>query len=111
MQHYNHMISPVNIQQSNISVSGSLSGTEHAVRTLPGRTGIGVTDGMNKNMPICRPPFQGSTSSSVLSPSSLVGIPNPVNLHSGPLSAQGNSCLRHHEALHLVREISNNFFG
>ncbi|XP_044504174.1 chromatin modification-related protein EAF1 B-like isoform X2 [Mangifera indica] len=108
MQHYNQMLSGRNMQQSNLSASGALSGAERGVRMLPGGNGMGVMCGINRSMPITRPGFQGMgsspmlTSGSMLS-SSMVGMPSPVNMHSGAGPGQGNPILRPREAMHMMR--------
>ncbi|KAI4356403.1 hypothetical protein L6164_000428 [Bauhinia variegata] len=106
MQQYNQMLSGRNIQQS--PVPGSLSGSERGVRMLPGGSSMGMMTGMNRNVAMSRPGFQGMASPSMLSSgsmlsSSMVGMPSPVNMHSGVSSGQGNSMLRPREALHMMR--------
>ncbi|XP_048137767.1 chromatin modification-related protein EAF1 B-like isoform X3 [Rhodamnia argentea] len=96
--------SPMNIQQPNLSVSGSLSMTDCDVRTKPGGNGVVVNSGTNGSMPMSPAVIHGMTSSSVLSTSSMVGMPSPVNMHPRPDSAQGNTTLQRREALHTVRE-------
>lgn len=103
MQHYNQMTSPMNFQQPYLSVSGSLSLTDCDVRMKPGRNSVVVNSGMDGSMPMSRPEIHGMTSSSVLSSSSMVGMPGPVNMHPRPDSAQVNSTLQPREALHSVR--------
>ncbi|XP_028207298.1 chromatin modification-related protein EAF1 B-like isoform X3 [Glycine soja] len=103
---YNQMLSGRNIQQS-MSVTGTLSGSDHGVRILPGGNGMGLMGGINKNMAM-RPGFQGMASPSMLNSgsmlsSSMVGMPSPVNMHSGVGPGQGNSILRPHENLHMMR--------
>ncbi|KAJ6343105.1 hypothetical protein OIU76_004944 [Salix suchowensis] len=107
VQHYNQMLSNRNLQQSNVSVSGSLSGADHGVRMLPDGNGMGIMPGMNRSMPLPRPGFQGIASPSMLNPGNLlspnmVGMPSPVNMHSGTGSGQGNS-MRPREAMHYMR--------
>ncbi|KAJ6680775.1 CHROMATIN MODIFICATION-RELATED PROTEIN EAF1 A-RELATED [Salix purpurea] len=107
VQHYNQMLSNRNLQQSNLSVSGSLSGADHGVRMLPDGNGMGIMPGMNRSMPLPRPGFQGIASPSMLNPGNLlspnmVGMPSPVNMHSGTGSGQGNS-MRPREAMHYMR--------
>ncbi|KAJ6401659.1 hypothetical protein OIU84_016957 [Salix udensis] len=107
VQHYNQMLSNRKLQQSNLSVSGSLSGADHGVRMLPDGNGMGIMPGMNRSMPLPRPGFQGIASPSMLNPGNLlspnmVGIPSPVNMHSGTGSGQGNS-MRPREAMHYMR--------
>ncbi|XP_056170193.1 chromatin modification-related protein EAF1 B-like isoform X3 [Syzygium oleosum] len=102
-QHYNQMTSPVNMQQPNLSVSGPLSVTDCDVRMKPGGNGVVVNSGMDGSMPMSRLEIHGMTSSSVLSTSSMMGMPSPVNMHPRPDSAQGNSTLQPREALHSVR--------
>ncbi|CAK7333927.1 unnamed protein product [Dovyalis caffra] len=107
MQHYNQILSSRNLQQSNLSVSGNLSGADRVVRMLPAGNGMGMMPGMNRSMPLPRPGFQGIASPSMLSSgnmlsSNMVGMPSPVNMHSGAGSGQGNS-MRPREALHMMR--------
>ncbi|KAL5794794.1 hypothetical protein ACOSP7_003388 [Xanthoceras sorbifolium] len=110
MQQYNPMLSGRNIQQSNLSAPGApgAPGAERGVRMLPGGNGMGVMSGMNRSMPMPRPGYQGMASSSMLNSgsmlsSSMVGMPSPVNMHSGAGSVQGNSMLRPREAMHMMR--------
>ncbi|PON70810.1 Octamer-binding transcription factor [Parasponia andersonii] len=108
MQKYNQVLSSRNIQQSSLPVPGSLSGSDRGVRMLPGGNGMGMMCGMNRSMPISRPGYQGMTSPSLLNSgsmlsSSMVGMPSPVNMHSGASSAQGNSMSRPREALQMMR--------
>lgn len=109
IQQYNQMISSRNMQQSTMSVPGSLSGSDRGgVRMLPGGNGMGMIGGINRNITMSRPGFQGMPSSSMLSSggmvsSSMVGMPTPVNMHSGVGAGQGNSMLRPREAVHVMR--------
>lgn len=108
MQQYNQMLSGRNIQQSSMSVPGALSGADRGVRMLPGGNGMGMMCGMSRGMPISRPGFQGMASSPMLNSgsmlsSSMVGMPSPVNMHSGAGPGQVNSMLRPREALHMIR--------
>nr|XP_008372482.2 chromatin modification-related protein EAF1 B-like isoform X1 [Malus domestica]XP_017187926.2 chromatin modification-related protein EAF1 B-like isoform X1 [Malus domestica]XP_028958333.1 chromatin modification-related protein EAF1 B-like isoform X1 [Malus domestica]XP_028958334.1 chromatin modification-related protein EAF1 B-like isoform X1 [Malus domestica] len=107
-RHYNQMLSGRNIQQSGLSVPGALPGTDRGVRMVPGGNGMGMMCGINRGMPVSRPGFQGMASSSMLNSgnmlsSSMVGIPSPVNMHSGAGSGQGNLMLRPRDALHMMR--------
>lgn len=102
MQHYNQMLSNRSLQQSNLPVSGALSGSDR-VRMLPGGNPVGMMSGMNRNMPLARPGFQAMSSSSMMNSSSMlssgmVGMPNP-----GSSSGQGNSMMRSREGLHMMR--------
>ncbi|XVE78092.1 hypothetical protein DITRI_Ditri13aG0116000 [Diplodiscus trichospermus] len=112
MQQYNQMLSGRNIQQSNLSLTGTLSGADRAVRMLAGGNGVGMMCGMNRSMPMSRPGFQGVASSAMLNSSSMlssnmVGIPSPVNMHSGPGSGQGNAILRPRDTMHVMRAQGN----
>ncbi|KAF7825770.1 chromatin modification-related protein EAF1 B-like isoform X1 [Senna tora] len=105
---YSQMISGRNIQQSSMSLPGSLSGSDRGVRMLQGGNGMGMMCGMNRSMGISRPGLQGMAPSSMLNSgnmlsSSMVGMPSPVNMHSGVGTGQGNSMLRPREALHMMR--------
>nr|KYP63473.1 Helicase SRCAP [Cajanus cajan] len=109
IQQYNQMISSRNMQQSTMSVPGSLSGSDRGgVRMLPGGNGMGMMGGINRSITMSRPGFQGMPSSSMLSSggmlsSSMVGMPSPVNMHSGVGAGQGNSMLRPRETVHMMR--------
>lgn len=89
MQQYNQMITNRNVPQSNLSPSGALPGTDRGVRVHPGSNGMGLVCGVNRNMPMARPGFQGIASS--------------TNMHSGVGSGQGSSMLRPREPLHMMR--------
>ena len=57
---------------------------------------------------LSRPGFQGMASSSVLTSgsmhsSSMVGMPSPVNMHSGVGTGPGNTILRPREPIHMMR--------
>ena len=102
------MISGRNMQQSSMSGPGPLSGSDRGVRILPGGNGMGMMGGINRSIAMSRPGFQGTGSSSMLSSggmisSSMVGMPSPVNVHSGVGAGPGNSLLRPREALHMMR--------
>ncbi|KAM5563088.1 hypothetical protein ABKV19_018000 [Rosa sericea] len=111
MQHYNQMLSGRNIQQPSLSVPGALpGGTDRGVRMVPGANGMGMMCGMNRST-MSRPGFQGMASSSMLNTgsmlsSSMVGIPSPVNMHSGAGSGPGNLMLRPREG-HMMRPAHN----
>ncbi|XWS36570.1 hypothetical protein CRYUN_Cryun20dG0096000 [Craigia yunnanensis] len=112
MQQYNQMLSGRNIQQSNLSLPGAVSGADHGVRMLPSGNGMGMMCGMNRSIPMSRPGFQGMASSAMLNSGSMlspnmVGIPNTVNMHSGPGSGQGNSMLRPRDTMHMMRAQGN----
>ncbi|XP_038704899.1 chromatin modification-related protein EAF1 B-like isoform X2 [Tripterygium wilfordii] len=103
---YSHMLGGRSMQQPNLSASGVLPGADRGVRMMPG--GNGMMCGMNRSMPMSRPGFQGMPSAAMLHSSSMlsssgVGMPSSVNMHSGAGSGQGNSMLRPHEALHMIR--------
>ncbi|XP_011024664.1 PREDICTED: uncharacterized protein LOC105125769 isoform X3 [Populus euphratica] len=105
MQHHNQMLPSRNLQQSNMSVSGAVSGADRGVRMLSSGNGMGMMPGMNRSMPLPRPGFQGTASSSMLNSGSMlsnnvVGMPSPVNMHT--VSGQGN-LMRPREALHMLR--------
>ncbi|XP_039032556.1 chromatin modification-related protein EAF1 B-like isoform X1 [Hibiscus syriacus] len=95
-----------NIQQSNFSLPGAVSGSDRMVRMLPGGNNLGMMCGINRSMPMSRPGFQGMTSSAMLNSSSmlssnLVGMPSPVHMHPG--SGQVNSMLRPRDTKHMMR--------
>ncbi|XVF32192.1 hypothetical protein REPUB_Repub17cG0060900 [Reevesia pubescens] len=107
MQQYNQMLSGRNIQQPNLSLPGAVSGSDRGVRMLPSANGMGMICGMNRSMPMSRPGFQGMASSPMLNAgsmlsSNIVGMPSPVNMHSGPGSGQGNSMLRPRDTMHRM---------
>ncbi|KAG4120457.1 hypothetical protein ERO13_D11G144700v2 [Gossypium hirsutum] len=97
-----------NVQQSNLSLPGAVSGSDRMVRVLSGNN-LGMMCGINRSMPISRPGFQGMTSSAMLNSGSMLssnlvgGMQNPVNMHSGPGSGQGNSMLRPRDTKHMMR--------
>jgi hypothetical protein len=104
MQPY-QMLPSRNLQQSNMSVSGAVSGADRGVRMLSSGNGMGMMPGMNRSMPLPRSGFQGTASSSMLNSGSMlsnnvVGMSSPVNMHTG--SGQGN-LMRPREALHMLR--------
>ncbi|KAE8685067.1 Helicase/SANT-associated, putative isoform 2 [Hibiscus syriacus] len=108
IQQYNQMLSGRNIQQSNLSLAGAVSGSDHGVRMLPASNGMGMMPGINRSMSMSRPGFQGMASSAVLNSGSMLssnmsGMPSTVNVHSGPGSGQSNSMLRRHDTTHVVR--------
>ncbi|XP_061367832.1 chromatin modification-related protein EAF1 B-like isoform X2 [Gastrolobium bilobum] len=108
IQQYNQMLSGRNVQQSSMSLSGTLSGSDRGVRMLPGGNGMGLMGGISRSMAKCRPGLQGMASPSMLNsgsmhPSSMIGVPSTVNMQSGVGSGQGNSMLRPHEAIHMMR--------
>jgi len=97
------------MQQSTMSVPGSLPGSDRGgARMLPGGNGIGMMSGINRSITMSRPGFPGIPSPSMLSSggmlsSSMVGMPSPVNIHSGVGGGQGNSMLRPRETVHMMR--------
>ncbi|XP_022728005.1 chromatin modification-related protein EAF1 B-like isoform X2 [Durio zibethinus] len=111
MQQYNQMLSGRNIQQSNLNLRGAVSGADCGIRMLPGGNAMGMLCGMNRSMPMSRPGFQGMASSAKLNSgsmlSNMVGIPSPVNMHSGPGSGQGNSMLRPRDTMQMMRPGQN----
>lgn len=107
MQHY-QILSSRNLQQSNMSVSGALSGADRTVRMLPGGNGMAMMPRMSRGLPLSRPGFQGMASSSMLNSgsmlsTSMVGMASPVNIPSGTGSGQGNSMMRPCDPLHVIR--------
>ncbi|KAI3742045.1 hypothetical protein L1987_59724 [Smallanthus sonchifolius] len=102
MQQYNRMLSARNAQQSSLP-PGSHSVTDRRVRILPAGSGMGVMSGVNRNMKMTRPGFQGVPSPSMLTTGSAT--PSPSNMHSGP--GPGNSMLRPHDPMHLIRANQN----
>ncbi|PWA63092.1 HAS subgroup [Artemisia annua] len=102
MQQYNQM-SARNMQQSSLP-PGSHSGTDRGVRVLPGGNGMGGINGMNRNMAMARPGFQGLPSPSTVN--SGVAMPTPANMHAGAGPGQGNA-MRPREALRMMRPNQN----
>ncbi|KAA8543485.1 hypothetical protein F0562_021020 [Nyssa sinensis] len=113
VQQYNPMFSGRNIQQSGLSVPGTLPGNDRGVRMLPSGNGLGIMSGVSRTVPMARPGFQGIAPSSMLNSGSMLSssmvMPSPVNIHSGAGSGsgQGNSMLRPRDALHMMRPIQN----
>ncbi|KAB2071199.1 hypothetical protein ES319_A08G206200v1 [Gossypium barbadense] len=100
-----------NVQQSNLSLAGSVSGSERG-RMLPAANGMGMMCGVNRSMPMSRPGFQGMASSAMLNSGSMLssnmgGMPSPVNMVPGPGSGQANSMLRPHDTTQLMRSGPN----
>ncbi|KHF97607.1 Helicase SRCAP [Gossypium arboreum] len=111
IQQYNQMLSGRNVQQSNLSLAGSVSGSECG-RMLPAANGMGMMCGVNRSMPMSRPGFQGMASSAMLNSGSMLssnmgGMPSPVNMPPGPGSGQANSMLRPHDTTQLMRSGPN----
>ncbi|TYJ23746.1 hypothetical protein E1A91_A08G213900v1 [Gossypium mustelinum] len=111
IQQYNQMLSGRNVQQSNLSLAGSVSGSERG-RMLPAANGMGMMCGVNRSMPMSRPGFQGMASSAMLNSGSMLssnmgGMPSPVNMPPGPGSGQANSMLRPHDTTQLMRSGPN----
>ncbi|KAG4135398.1 hypothetical protein ERO13_D08G212600v2 [Gossypium hirsutum] len=111
IQQYNQMLSGRNVQQSNLSLAGSVSGSERG-RMLPAANGVGMMCGVNRSMPMSTPGFQGMASSAMLNSGSMLssnmgGMPSPVNMPSGPGSGRANSMLRPHDTTHLMRSGPN----
>ncbi|KAK8639432.1 hypothetical protein V6N13_137813 [Hibiscus sabdariffa] len=108
IQQYNQMLSGRNIQQSNLSLAGAVSGSDCGVCMLPAANGMGMMSAINRSMSMSRLGFQGMASSAMLNSGSMLssnmsGMPSPVNMHSGPGSGQANSMLRPHDATHMVQ--------
>ncbi|KAH1129053.1 hypothetical protein J1N35_000431 [Gossypium stocksii] len=108
VQQHNPVLSGRNVQQSNLTLPGAVSGSDRGVRMLAGGNGVGMMCGINRNMPMSRPGFQGMVSSTMLNSgsmlsSNLVGRPSPGNMHSGPGSGQGNSTLRPRDTIHMMQ--------
>ena len=105
---YNQMMSGRNMQQPNMSVPGSLSGSDRGVRMLHGGNGMGMMCGMNRSMSMSRPGLQGMAPSNMLNSgnvhsSGMVGMSSPVNMHSGVGAGQGNTMMRSRDSLHMMR--------
>nr|GMD28014.1 chromatin modification-related protein EAF1 B-like isoform X1 [Ipomoea batatas] len=111
MHHYNQLLPGRNIPIS--SAPGAFPGPDRGgVRMLPSGNNMGIICGINRGMPTPRPGFQGIASPSMLNSgtmtsSGMVAMPNPVNMHSGVGSSQGNSMLRPRENLHMMRPTQN----
>ncbi|KAJ0980848.1 hypothetical protein J5N97_009103 [Dioscorea zingiberensis] len=116
IQQYTQMLSGRNVQQSGLSVPGTLPvGVDRGVRMMPGGNGMGMMCGMNRGMPMPRAGFQGINSPGMLNMVSTsamlsgngVGMPNPVTAHPASVSGPGNSILRPHDTLHMLRPGQN----
>lgn len=89
-------------------VSGVHSGTDRGIRMLTSGNGVGSPNGLNRSMQMPRPGLQSIASSSMVGPgsvlsSSMMAVPNPVNIHSSPGGGQGKSMMRPHDPLHMMR--------
>ncbi|KAL8191882.1 hypothetical protein R6Q57_028613 [Mikania cordata] len=104
MQQYNRMLSARNALQSSLP-PGSHSVTDRGVRMLPAGSGMGVMCGVNRNMKMTRPGFQGIPSPSMLAAGPAT--PSPSSMHSGPGPGPGNSMLRPRDPMHLIRANQN----
>ncbi|XP_017252243.1 chromatin modification-related protein EAF1 B isoform X2 [Daucus carota subsp. sativus] len=112
LQQYSQMISGRNFQQSNMPVSGVHPGTDRGVRMLSSGNGVGSPNGLNRSMQMQRPGLQGVASSNMVGPGSMhpsgmMAVPNPVNIHSSPGAGQGNSMMRPHDPMHMMRPTQN----
>ncbi|GMH02498.1 hypothetical protein Nepgr_004337 [Nepenthes gracilis] len=110
IQQYSHMLSNRSIQH--LSVPGSFSGTDQNIHMLSDGNAMSMMPGMNRSMPMPRPGFRGISSSAMLNSetmvsSSMIGMSRTINIKTGAGPVQGNSMLRHHDALHLVRPGQN----
>ncbi|XP_040953819.1 chromatin modification-related protein EAF1 B isoform X6 [Gossypium hirsutum] len=108
VQQHSPVLSGRNVQQSKLTLPGAISGSDRGVLMLAGGNGVGMMCGINRNMPMSRPGFQGMVSSTMLNSgsmlsSNLVGMPSPGNMHSGPGSGQGNSTLRPRDTIHMMQ--------
>lgn len=103
LQQYNQMLSGRNIQQSSMSVPGTLPGNDHGVCMMPGGGAMGLMGGINRSMAMPRPGFQGMSSPSMLNSGSMVS--SSINMRSGVGSGQGNSMSRPHDPLMRVRSV------
>lgn len=82
---------------------------------LPAGNGMGVMCGMNRNMKMARPNYQGIASPSMLNSGNILpsgtATPNPAAMHSGPGPGpgpgQGNSILRPRDGMHMIRPNQN----
>lgn len=109
IQPYNQLISGRNMQKSNMPSSGVLQvGNDQGVQLPPGNNGAAMPCSMNRGIGP-RPGFHGMGSAPVLnmvSPGSIMpntGMPNPVSVHAGPVSGQGNSMKRQRDTSTAVR--------
>ncbi|GMI85669.1 hypothetical protein like AT3G24880 [Hibiscus trionum] len=112
IQQCNQMLSGRNIQQSNLSLAGAVSGSDRGVRMLPAANGMGMMSGINRSLSMSRTGFQGMASSAMLNSgsmlsSNLAGMPSPVKMHPGPGPGQANSMLRPHDTTHMMRPGQN----
>ncbi|KAL9235656.1 hypothetical protein vseg_010398 [Gypsophila vaccaria] len=108
LHQHKSMLPGRNVQASNLSPSGSLSGPDRIVRTHPGGNGVSMMSGMNRSTPMVRPGVQGTQASSMLNSGSVLasnvgGTPRNMNVHSGTASGHGNTTFRHRDSLHAVQ--------
>nr|XP_043619256.1 chromatin modification-related protein EAF1 B-like isoform X2 [Erigeron canadensis] len=104
LQQYNQMINARNAQQSSLP-PGSHSVNDRGVRILPAGNGAGVMGGVNRNIKMARPGYQGTASTSILN--SGMATSSSASMHAGPGPGQGNSMLRPRDPMHMVRPNQN----
>ncbi|KAH9622601.1 hypothetical protein KSS87_021568, partial [Heliosperma pusillum] len=109
LHQFNSTLPGRNVQTSNLSSPGSLSGSDRGVRMHPGGNGVNMMPGINRSVPMARPRVQGIPSTSMLNSSSMTsnmgGMNGNINVHSGTASGRGNgnTMLRPRDSLHGVR--------
>ncbi|KAI4329872.1 hypothetical protein MLD38_028207 [Melastoma candidum] len=101
-----HSLPNRSIQQSNLPVSGTISGNNHGIRAFASGNNIGVPTATNRSLPMSRPAFQGLAGSPVMNPSQT-GMPNGGNLHIGSNSGPGAPLMRPRETSHSARPGNN----
>lgn len=108
---YNQVASGKNPQQAGVSAPGTCpAGVDRGAHVMPAVNGIGMTAGVNRG-PAVRPGFPrvsspgmlNTTSTGNMSPKSVQGVPNAVNVHSGAMSSLGNSVLRPRDPMQMLR--------
>ncbi|KAK9757174.1 hypothetical protein RND81_01G145600 [Saponaria officinalis] len=109
LHQYNSMLQGRNVQASNPSLSGSLSGSDRGVRMQPGINGASMMPGMNRSISMARPGAQAIPSPTAVLASNMGGMPSNMNVNSGTASdrGNGNTIIRPREPLHGVRSGQN----
>ncbi|XP_044985271.1 chromatin modification-related protein EAF1 B-like [Hordeum vulgare subsp. vulgare] len=103
---YNQMLSGRNLQQP-----GAVPATSPGARMMPGAHGVGMMTGVNRGMPAVRAGFPRAGSPGMLNMAStgnmplksVQGVSNAVNVHSGAMSAVGNSMMRPRDPMQMLR--------
>ncbi|KAI4326385.1 hypothetical protein MLD38_031706 [Melastoma candidum] len=109
---FGHSLPNRSILQSNLPVSGAISGNNHGIRAFPNGKNTGVPTATNRSLPMSRPAFQGVAGSPVMNPSSMLsscpmGMSNGGNLHIGSNSGPGTPLMRPRDTSHSARPGNN----